>query len=340
MKNKSVFKVIDYVEHDLEWEAEECRKLGVHFEAYQLKFASPEEVIGKCKDADFLCVDMTVMNDQVLSGLDNAKVLIRHGIGYDKVDVESATQNGIIFANQATAFCLDVAEQTVMLIFAANHKLLLQSRYFKDSVRIGNWSYHDIYPVFRLTGKTLGIIGCGNIGLLVLKKMRSFGMNILVCDPYLSEEQLAELGVLHTPLDDILRQSDIISLHVPVTDETRGFIDYEKISMMKKSAILINTARGQVVKTADLIRALQEGLILGAGIDVHEGEPPPEKYGFLDMDNVICTPHFAWYSEEGALDIRHLIMDDFRTFLNGKPPRHVLNPEVLTSPQLRMRIKA
>ena len=339
MGDKIVYKVIDYVEHNLEWEAEECKKLGVHFEAYQLKFASPEEIIEKCRDADFLCVDMTPMTREVLSALDNAKILIRHGIGYDKVDVQAATDNGIVFANQATAFCEGVAEHTVMLILATYHKLLLQSRFFRNSVNLGNWSYHDIYPVYRYGGKNLGIIGCGNIGALVIKKIKSLGFNILVRDPIKSKEELEKLGVEHITLDEILKQSDIVSLHIPVTDETRNFIDYEKLSMMKKDAFLINTGRGQLVKTSDLIRALKEGLIAGAGLDVHEGEPPPAENGFLDMDNVICTPHFGWYSEEGGWEIRHMIMDDFRAFLEGKLPRHVINNEVFDSPQLKMRLR-
>ena len=339
MGDRIIFKVVDYVEHDLNWEEEECNKLGMRFEAYQLKFAPPEEIIEKCRDADFLCVDMAPMTEKILAGLDNVKVLIRHGIGYDKVDVQAATNYGIIFANQATAFFQGVAERTIMLIFATHQKLLLQNKFFKDSVRLGNWSYHDIYPVYGLGGKTLGIIGCGKIGSLVIKKLKSFGFNSLVCDPYLPKEKLEELGVVHTPLEEVLQQSDIVSLHAPVTDETRYFIDCEKLSMMKKSAVLINTARGQLVKTADLIRALKEGIIAGAGLDVHEGEPPPVEFGFLDMDNVICTPHFAWYSEEGAWEIREMIMDDFRAFLDGKPPKHVINPEVLDSPQLKMKLK-
>jgi len=339
MGDRIVFKVVDYVEHDLKWEEEECKKLGVYFEAYQLKFAPPEEIIEKCRDADFLCVDMAPMTEKILAGLSNVKVLIRHGIGYDKVDVKAATKHGIIFANQATAFFKGVTERTIMLIFATHQKLLLQNKFFKDSVRQGNWSYHDIYPVYGLEGKTLGIIGCGKIGSLVIKKLKSFGFHFLVCDPYLPKEKLEELGARHTPLDEVLKQSDIVSLHVPVTDETRYFIGYEKLSMMKKSAVLINTARGQLVKTTDLTKALKEGIIAGAGLDVHEGEPPPVEYGFLDMDNVICTPHFAWYSEEGAWEIREMIMGDFRAFLDGKPPKHVINTEVLDKPQLKMKLK-
>lgn len=339
MSDNIIFKVVDYVEKNLDWEAEECKKLCVQFEAYQLKFAPPEEIIEKCRNTDFLCVDMTPITKEIFAGLDNLKVLIRHGIGYENVDVAAATKYGVLFANQALAFYYDVAEHTVMLIFSVYRKLFFLNKYFKKSVLRGNWEYHDVYPVFRLGGKTIGIVGCGKIGSLVLEKLRSFGFKFLVCDPYLSKERLDQLGVVHTPLNEVLRRSDIVTLHVPVTDETRYFIDYDNISYMKKSAILINTARGQIVKTTDLIRALKEGKIAGAGLDVHEGEPPSLEYGFLDMDNVICTPHFAWYSEEGAWEIRHMIMEDFRTFLKGNSPKHLINKEVLNSPQLRMKLK-
>ncbi len=337
MADRIVYKVVDYVEKDLEWERGECRKLGVEFKEYQLKFAPPSEVVEKCRDADFLVVDMTAMTPEVLAGLDNCKVLIRHGIGYDKVDVAACTANGICFANQATAFYTDVAERAIMLIFAVHQKLMLQDKFFKNSVRKGNWAYHDIYPVFRTGNSTLGVIGCGKIGATVIRKLRSFGMRILVCDPYAPTAILAALGVEHTPLETLLAESDIVTLHVPVTDETRGYFDYDKFAQMKKTAVFINTARGQLVKTADLIRALDEGRIAGAGLDVHEGEPPKVEYGFLENDNVICTPHFAWYSEEGGWEIRHMIWDDFRRYMDGRPPKHLLNPEVLESPKLRLK---
>ena len=330
--------VTDYIEEDLDWEAEECARMGADFTPYQLKFVPPGEVVEKCHDADFLVVDMAAITADIMDGLDTVKVIIRHGIGYDKVDIAAATRNGIIVANQADAFRTEVVEHTIALIFAVYRKLFPLNAYFRDSVRAGNWSYHEVYPVSRFEGKTLGIVGCGNIGSRVLQKMRAFGMNILVSDPFQTPEYLAQFDVVHTPIEQLLAQSDIVSLHLPLNDETRYGFDFAKLSMMKRTAMLINTARGPCVKTDDLIRALHEGVIAGAGLDVHEGEPPTVEHGFFDMPTVVCTPHFAWYSEEGGWEIRNMIMDDLRAFLAGKPPKHVLNPEVLTSPQLRMKL--
>ncbi|MEW5901189.1 MAG: NAD(P)-dependent oxidoreductase, partial [Acidobacteriota bacterium] len=163
-------------------------------------------------------------------------------------------------------------------------------------------------------------------------------VEILVCDPYLSRKRLRELGVWHTPLDEVVRKSDIITIHVPVTDETRGMFDLRKFSRMKKSAVIINTSRGPVVRTEDLARALQGGMIAGAGLDVFEEEPPPARLELLSMDNAVLSPHIAWYSEEGGWDIRVMIMDDVKAYLEGKLPRHVVNPEVLTQPNLRFKL--
>ena len=133
--------------------------------------------------------------------------------------------------------------------------------------------------------------------------------------------------------------ADIVTLHVPVTDETKGMFDEKFLKLMKKTAILINTSRGPVVNVSDLEKALQEGVIAGAGIDVYDYEPPSPDYPLLRMDTAVLTPHLAWYSEEGGWDIRYMIMDDLKAYLEGKPPKSVINPEVFNSPKLRMKIK-
>lgn len=329
MNKKIVFKITDYIERDLKWEEQECKKLGIKFFHYQMKNASPSELIETFKDADIILTNMADFTAEVLDGLKNVKVLLRHGIGYDNVDVEAATRNGIIFANEATASSDDVAEHAIMLMLETFRKKKLQDKVLNRWIYSRKWSSEDIYPMHRMKGKTLGIIGCGNIGSLVLEKMSGFGMKILVSDPYLSEERYKELSIEHVPFDDIIKESDIITIHVPVTEETRGMFHLDKFRLMKKSAVIINTARGPVLSTDDLITALKTGIISGAGIDVYETEPPHPESEIITMENVILSPHIAWYSEEGGWDIRYMIMDDVKAFLDGKPPRFVINPEVL-----------
>ncbi len=337
MGKNIVFKITDYIEPDLAWEAVQCEKLGVEFTAYQMKNTPPSEIVPKVKDADILLVNMALANAELIAGLDRTQIIIRHGIGYDNLDVAAATAHGIVCANEPTASSEDVAEQAIMLMFATWRKINIQFRMFDQLLEQGKLLMDMMYPVYRMGGKTLGIVGCGNIGRFVLAKMRSFGMKILVCDPYLSDERKRELGIEHTPLDTLLRESDIVTIHVPVTPETEGMFNAETIGLMKKTAILVNTSRAKILVVEALADALKNGVIAGAGIDVHPGEPPGADYPLLGLDNALLTPHVAWYSEEGGWDIRHMIMDDLKAFLSGNPPKSVLNPEVFERPNLRMK---
>jgi D-3-phosphoglycerate dehydrogenase len=334
-KEPPVFKVTDYIERDLAWEEAECRRLGVAFAAFQLKAAPPARIVAAVKDADIVLVNMAGFTAAVISRLGRARLIIRHGIGYDNVDVAACTKHGIVFANEATASSEDVAEHALMLVLEAAKKKRVQDEMLRDWIRTGRWSSAKIHPLYRLAGKTLGIVGCGNIGSRVLKKVQGWGMRVLVCDPYLAKERWAELGTSHTPLDALLRESDAVTIHVPVTRETRGLFSAAKFALMKPTAVVVNTARGPVIKTRDLIRALEDGKIAGAALDVFEEEPPKPKLALFKMKNVILSPHIAWYSEEGGRDIRRMIMEDVRAYLDGRLPRFVVNPEVLRSPRLR-----
>ena len=334
-----IFKITDYIEPDLVWEEKECEKLGVEFTHYQMKDAGADEIIRNVRDAEVILVNMAKFNAGVIENLPNLKVLIRHGIGYDNVDVPAVTGQGIIFANEATASSVDVAEHAIMLMFGAYRKIRLQNEIVRDSPGNAEYEFRKTNPLYRIEGKTLGIVGCGNIGSVVLRKMQSFGFErILVCDPYLPADRLSELGFVHTPLDELLRESDIVTIHVPLNDETRHLFNYERFASMKKSAVIVNTARGPIVHTDDLARALDDGLIAGAGLDVMEPEPPKTGCGLLDMSNAVLTPHHAWYSEEGGWDIRNMIIDDLKGVLNGKLPKHVINYEVLDRPNLRIHL--
>ncbi|MFC1551978.1 C-terminal binding protein [Candidatus Latescibacterota bacterium] len=338
MSGKITFKITDYIEHDLTWEEEECKKLGVDFHYYHMKESPPEEIVRNVGNADIILVNMAKFTPDVIGKLEKAKVIIRHGIGYDNLNVAAATENGIVCANEPTASSEDVAEQAIMLMFAAYRKIRIQFKTFDNVIESGKLVMDDIYPVFRMAGKTLGIVGCGNIGKHVLRKMQSFGMNILVSDPYLSPERLKELDITHTPLEEVLSRSDIVTIHVPVTEDTYQMFNKDTIGLMKKTAVIVNTSRAGIINVSDLARALRDGVIAGAGIDVHPYEPPLSNYELLGMDNVLLTPHLAWYSEEGGWDIRHMIMDDVRSFTQGGLPKSVLNPEVLNKPNVRMKL--
>ena len=335
-----IFKITDYIERDLEWEKKECARLGVDFSYYKLKSASTSEIVNKVGDADILLVNMAKINAEVIDRLEKVQIILRHGIGYDNVDVAAATANGIIFANEATAASIDVAEQTIMLMFATYRKIKLQRQILVSALGKKVYDFTKTYPIYRMEGKTLGIVGCGNIGSLVLKKMQSFGMKALVvADPFLSKERMKELNVEPIPLKEVLERSDIVTIHLPLTNETRGMFNLDLFRHMKKSAIIINTSRGPIIKTSDLIIALKEKIIAGAGLDVLEYEPPKPDCELLSMDNVVVTPHHSWYSEEGGWDIRRMIMDDLKAFIHGKLPKHVVNAEVLKRPNLRMKLQ-
>ncbi|MBN1290989.1 MAG: C-terminal binding protein [Candidatus Latescibacteria bacterium] len=334
------FKITDYIERDLEWEKKKCARLGVDFSCFKLKAASPSEIIKHVDDADILLVNMAKINTEVIAGLNKVQVILRHGIGYDNVDVDAATAHGIVFANEATAASIDVAEQAIMLMFATYRKINLQREILESAIGKKVYDFTRTYPIYRIEGKTLGIVGCGNIGSLVLKKMQSFGMKALVvADPFLSEQRMKDLNIQPLPLHEVLERSDIVTIHLPLTDETRGMFNLDLFRHMKKTAIIINTSRGPIIKTSDLVTALREGMIAGAGLDVLEYEPPKSDCELLKMKNVVLTPHHSWYSEEGGWDIRRMIMDDLKAFINGKLPKHVVNPEVLKSANLRIKLK-
>ncbi|MEI8190812.1 MAG: C-terminal binding protein [candidate division NC10 bacterium] len=334
-----VFKVTDYVERDLAWEKAECKNLGLKFAAYQLKTAPAAEIVAKVKDADIVLVNMAQFKEDVITKLKRTKLIIRHGIGYDNVDVAACTKHGILFANEATASSEDVAEHALMLMLEVYRKKRVQDEMLKDWIRTGVWSSEKIHPLFRLAGKTIGIVGCGNIGSRVFKKIQGWDAKILVSDPYLSKQRWDELGIVNTPLDTLLKESDIVTIHVPVTSETRGLFSAAKFALMKPTAVIVNTARGPVIYTSDLIQALKAGKIAGAALDVFEEEPPKPKLELFKMTNVILSPHIAWYSEEGGLDIRRMIMEDVQAFLGGRLPRFVINSEVLKSADLRYPLK-
>ena len=319
--------ITDYIEPDLHWEEEQFKKLNVDFSYFQLKFAKPDELLKHVFDAEVLIVNMATINAEVIDGLNECKLIIRHGIGYDNVDVKAAARKNIVVANIPDYCVNEVAEQAVMLIFACQRKIMIQNSILLESSKKGEWDFRKIAPVFSIKGKTMGIIGCGRIGSTVYQMMQGFGLRFMVVDQYLTEGRKQELGIEKTfSLKETLIKSDIISIHVPLNKETYHLIDEKEISLMKKTAVLVNTARGGIVNLRILDKALRNGKLSHAGIDVYEeNEPPKADFPLLHNERAIVTPHLSWLSEEAGWNIRKKIVGDVRRYLNKEQPRFVVS---------------
>ena len=329
MAQKIKVAVTDYIEDNLDWEAEQLAKAGIDFQAYQLKFKPEDEVVAKIGDADIIVVNMVKMTDSLLSKLKKCRLLIRHGIGYDNVDVPACTRHGIQFAYQPDYCTEDVAEHAIALIFACARKVVRSRRTLEASSASGQWDFAGLFPVYRMQGKTLGLVGVGRIGSRVYQKLKSFGFRIIGTDPYLSDRRKADLGMEFVPFDTLLRTSDLLTIHTPLNDETRHLINARTLGLMKPTAYLVNTARGPIVDSMALADALKRKQIAGAAIDVYDQEPPPPDHPLFGLDNAILTPHLAWASEESGQQIRKSILDDILAGAAGKPARFVVNKEIL-----------
>lgn len=321
--------VTDYIEDNLDWEAKQLADAGIEFAVHQLKFMPEADVAKALADADILVVNMVKMTDSLLSKLPRCKLIIRHGIGYDNVDAPACTKHGIEFAYQPDYCTEDVAEHAIALIFACARKVVSSRRILEESSRQGKWDFTGLFPIPRLDGKTLGIVGVGRIGSRVYRKLKTFGFKIIGTDPYLSAKRIAELGLEFVPRETLFRQSDFVTIHTPLNQETRAIVNATSLGWMKPTAYLVNTSRGGMVDTEALATALKNKQIAGAALDVYDVEPPPPTFPLFGVDNVILTPHIAWASEESGWEIRKSILNDILSFAKGGHARCIVNKEIL-----------
>ena len=318
--------VTDYIENDLDWEAEELKSKGVDFECCQLKFCPEDEVYEKIKDADIIVVNMVKFPESLISRLKKCRLIIRHGIGYDNIDVDACTKYGIQFAYQPDYCKEDVAEHAISLIFACGRKVFWSRKTLDDSSRDGQWDFSRLFPIYRMQGKTLGILGVGRIGSRVYRKLESFGFRIIGCDPYISEKRRSKLdGMEWVDKETIFKKSDFLTIHTPLNDETRHIVNADTLALMKHTAYVVNTSRGPMVDTKALAEALRESKIAGAAIDVYDVEPPKPDFELFKLNNVILTPHIGWASEEAGWEIRKSILDDILAAVESRDARCVVN---------------
>jgi D-3-phosphoglycerate dehydrogenase len=292
-----------------------------------------EELLEKIKDADVLVVRSgTKVTREVIENAEKLKVIGRAGVGVDNIDLDAATEKGIIVVNAPDASSISVAELTMGLMLAAARNIPQATA----SLKRGEWD-RKRFKGIELYGKTLGIVGLGRIGQQVAKRAQAFGMNIIAYDPYIPEEVANSLGIRLVSINDLCKESDFITLHVPLTPKTRHMIGKEQIDLMKKNAIIVNCARGGLIDEKALYEALKEKKIRGAALDVFE-EEPPKNSPLLTLDNVIGTPHQGASTEEAQKSAGTIVAEQIKKILRGEPAENIVNLPMLP-PEKMSKIK-
>jgi D-3-phosphoglycerate dehydrogenase len=307
-------------------ESEGLKPLGITIETADV--SSDEAYLASIRDADAVIAGGKWLNGDVLNKLERCKVIANGGVGVDRIDLDAATERGIVVTNVPDVFVEEVAVHAMMLLLACAKKVVNLDK----AVRENRWGDGRKYlqPMPRVVGDTLGLIPFGNIPRLVAKKAKGFDMKIIAWDPFVSDEVFEQAGVERvTDLAEIFKRSDWVSSHLPLNKATEGMLNYGLFSQMKPTAYFINTGRGPTHNEADLIRALQEKKMAGAGLDVMEQEPTLPNNPRHQMENVVLTPHTASVSDIGNIRRRQRVGYEIAAVLQGKMPFSVVNREVL-----------
>jgi D-3-phosphoglycerate dehydrogenase len=284
-----------------------------------------DEVIARTRDADALVVSSSPVTRGVMSALEGLKVVVRTGVGYDVIDVLAATDLGVIVVNIPDLWVREVANHALALLLAWNRKIITLDR----QVHAGTWG-GGVPGVHTgsLHGETVGIVGLGNIGSAFARRVAAFETKVIACDPYVDDARFAALGVEGVSLDALAERADYVSVHTLLNDETHHLIGESFFRRMKPTAVLINTSRGPVVDERALVRALQDRRLAGAALDVWEQEPVAFDNPLLKMDNVIATPHAAYFSSAAVAQVPRRCGEEIARVLTGQRPLNVVNPEI------------
>ena len=281
---------------------------------------TPEELANTIHEYNGIVVrSRTKLTKDILKNADNMQIIARAGVGVDNIDLDAATEKGIMVVNSPESTSVTVAEHTMGLILSMARKISIADKSVKD----GKWEKKKFMGV-ELRNKTLGVIGMGRIGSQVVNRCKSFGMDAMAYDPYLPEEIAKQMGVELTDLNTVLKNSDFITIHVPLTPETKHSISTPQFELMKDSAFIVNCARGGIIDEDALYDALVNNKIGGAALDVYEEEPPKESKLF-DLDNIVLTPHIAASTKEAQRDAAIIVADEIIELTKGNNPKNVLN---------------
>jgi len=291
-----------------------------------LPFIDDEDtLIARAGDADGLVVAAAPITRRVMSALERLEVVVRTGVGYDVIDVPAATDLGVIVVNIPDLWIREVANHALGLLLAWNRKILVLDR----QMRTGVWSTQAMTGgTGSLHGETVGIVGLGNIGSAFARRVAALETRVIACDPYVPDARFAALGVERVDLDELAARSDYVSVHTLLNAETFHLIGGPFFRRMKPTALLINTSRGPVVDEQALTRALQDKRVAGAALDVWEDEPLPRDSPLLRMDNVVATPHAAYFSSPAVAQVPRRCGEEIARVFAKERPLNVVNPEV------------
>ena len=310
----------DYVWDSLEVEKQALAGIA---DLVALKTKRPDEFLPEAADCDALLNTYAgPITADVIARMPRCKIIARYGIGVDTIDVDAATGAGVIVTNNPTYCIEEVAEHTMALLLACARKVAFYDR----MVRGGRWEVPPGKPIFRLAGQTLGLVGFGNIARQVAMRAAAFGMRVLFFDPFVQEGAPAPGEKVE--LADLLRQSDVVSLHPPLTPQTRKMMSDDAFARMKPTSFLVNCARGPIVDTDALVRALDARQIAGCALDTTDPEPLPDPHPLRGRENVVLNPHVAWYSERAMQGLQAGAPSEVRRVLSGEWPVNVVNRAV------------
>ncbi len=285
-----------------------------------------ETIIREAADCDAILIRSAKITKNIINSIPNLKVVAKHGIGVDNIDVKAATEKGVMVVNAPESNINSVAEHALAMILALSKNLVIMDK----KTRNDEFASRNKIICMELKGKTIGLVGLGKIAKLLAKKLKSLDVDIIAFDPYIDGEKAKELGVkLVNNLDELLEKSDFVSLHIPLTEENKKIIGKEKLSKMKKSACLINVARGEIVDEKALYEALKENIIRGAALDVFEQEPPSADNPLFQLENIILSPHNAALTSEALVAMATDSAQGIVECLKGEIPKHLVNTYVL-----------
>jgi D-3-phosphoglycerate dehydrogenase len=290
------------------------------------------EVIARTRDADALIISSSPVNRRVMESLEGVKAVMRTGVGYDVIDVPAATELGVVVINVPDIWIREVANHALALLLAWNRRIVTLDR----EVRGGTWSGRVAGAVTgSLHGETVGIVGLGNIGSAFARRIAALETHVIACDPYVDDARFKTLGVERVDLPTLAARADYVSVHALLNAETRGLLNEAFFRRMKPTACLVNTSRGPIVDEGALVRALQEGKLAGAALDVFEEEPLAADSPLRRLDNVILTPHAAYFSSPAVAQVPKRCGEEIARVLLKERPLNVVNPEVYAPGRVR-----